>query len=124
MIWAWGQFLDHDITLTDPSDTEPANMFCSESDPNEQFPGRVIPFNRSVSIYGSNPRQQPNVISAFIDGTNVYGSDPERAHALRIMDGSGKLKTGLSDNGEIILPYNTQNLKNGKPPGTNPKIFS
>ena len=123
MTWVWGQFVDHEIGLTNTNDSEPANMFCSPSDPNEQYPGRTIPFNRSVSVFDSSPRQQPSYISAFIDGTNIYGFDSERAYALRKMDGSGKLKTTTADNGETLLPYNTQELTNAQPPGTNPQDF-
>ena len=123
MIWAWGQFIDHEIDLTNTNSAEPANMICSPADPNEQYPNRIIPFNRSVGVYGSSPRQQPNDISAFVDGTNVYGFDPERAYALRKMDGSGKLKTTTANNGEILPPYNTQDLANAQPPNATASDF-
>ncbi len=64
-----------------------------------------ILFNRS--IYGpdtgtdpTNPRQQLNEITGWIDGSNVYGSDEERAHALRRNDGTGRLATGPAFAGE------------------------
>lgn len=55
----------------------------------------------------SNARQQVNDITAFIDASNVYGSDSARAMALRTLEG-GKLAT--SENG--LLPKNTAGLAN------------
>jgi len=130
MIWAWGQFLDHEIDLTESNSAEPANMVTPDvkTDPNEQFPGLIIPFNRSNTIPGSGlttPRQQPNEISAYIDGTNVYGYSSSRASALRLNNGSGKLRTTLADNLEVIMPYNSalDPLPNAQPSGTAPEDF-
>jgi len=49
-----------------------------------------------------NPRLHPNIVSAFLDASVVYGSDGMRASALRRMDGTGKLKTSPGD----LLPIN------------------
>lgn len=118
MVWAWGQFLDHEIDLT-PDSGESASFQTQTiaEDPEEDYPERTIAFKRSKHIEGTEPREYPSVISAFIDATNVYGYSVERAYALREMDGSGKLKTTISDNGEEILPYNTANLENLNPTG-------
>jgi hypothetical protein len=67
----------------------------------------TLPFRRAVSHpatghAGENPREHPNFITSFIDGSLVYGSDAERAAALRVNDGSGKLKTSDGD----LLPQN------------------
>ena len=51
----------------------------------------------------NNPRQHPNLISAFLDGSVVYGSDEARAGALRTLDGTGQLKTSAGD----LLPFNS-----------------
>ncbi len=70
-------------------------------------------FNRSfydapTGTDAGNPRQQVNEITAWIDASNVYGSDAERAMALRTLDGTGRLKTSAGN----LLPFNTQGLSN------------
>jgi hypothetical protein len=116
-LWQWGQFLDHDIDLTDGTDPpEPANIPVPEGDPYFDPKGKgkaEIPFNRSIHDGASgtglfNPREQLNEITGWIDASNVYGSDPERAEALRTLDGTGRLRTGEGD----LLPFNTDRLPN------------
>ena len=120
MIWAWGQFLDHEIDLTPDNSDEKAYIETDAKDPNEDYPGRTIFFNRSRSIVNSEPREHPNVLSSYVDATNVYGSGSDRAFALRRLDGSGKMKTSLSDNKEVLLPLNTEGLSNASLPGQIP----
>ena len=67
----------------------------------------MIKFNRSIYDLATgtdpgNPRQQLNEITGWIDASNVYGSDSERAEALRTNDGTGRLRTGAED----LLPFN------------------
>lgn len=115
LVWGFGQFLDHEIDLTKTSSTgETADMITPSlaEDPTEAYPEYTIKFTRSEIVPNTAPREQPNHISCFIDASNVYGYSTERAYALRKLDGSGKLKTGLADNGEVILPYNTYGLDN------------
>jgi hypothetical protein len=86
--------------------------------------GKVIPFTRSIFDHAtgtdpSNPRQQLNVISSFIDATSVYGQDPARTDELRTNDGSGRLKTSAGD----FLPYNVNGFPNAQPPGADPADF-
>ncbi len=116
-LWQWGQFLDHDIDLTDGTDPpEAADILVPIGDPYfdpNSTGSAVISFNRSLYDPASgtgidNPRQQLNEISTWIDASNVYGSDSERAEALRTLDGSGRLRT--SDNN--LLPFNTAGLPN------------
>jgi len=120
-LWQWGQFLDHDIDLTDGADpAEPANIEVPSGDPffdPDDTDDQVIEFNRSIYNQSSgtstdNPRQQLNEISAWIDASNVYGSDEERANALRTNDGTGKLKTSEGN----LLPFNTEGLPNAGGP--------
>jgi len=116
-IWQWGQFLDHDIDLTDGANpAEAANISVPAGD--HYFDPldagtQVIPFNRSVynTLTGTgidNPRQQMNKITSWIDASNVYGSDVVRAVALRTNDGTGRLATSAGN----LLPFNIQGLPN------------
>lgn len=116
-LWQWGQFLDHDIDLSEGADpAEPANIEVPQGDPFFDPDGtgdQIIGFNRTIYEDASgtgtdNPRQQLNEISAWIDASNVYGSDEERANALRTNDGTGKLKTSEGN----LLPFNTEGLPN------------
>lgn len=54
-----------------------------------------------------NPRQQTTQISAYLDGSMIYGSDAARANALRSFKG-GALKTSAGE----LLPYNTAGFAN------------
>jgi hypothetical protein len=117
-VYAWGQFIDHDIDLTSDGSggqLRPANIPVPAGDPYFD-PGntgtQVIYFNRSefdpaTGLGRGNPLQQINDITAFIDGSVIYGSDPVRADALRTHEG-GRLKTSDGD----LLPFNTDGLPN------------
>jgi len=105
LVYQWGQFLDHELSLT-PTDT-------IEYVPIPLPPGEVvfteeIPFFRSEFRSNSNStgglRQQLNLNTSWIDGSVVYGSDPQRALWLRTLRG-GKMKTSQGN----LLPYNTLN---------------
>ncbi|MEZ5444043.1 MAG: peroxidase family protein [Lysobacterales bacterium] len=95
LFWQWGQFLDHDIDLTDGTDPpEPAAIAVPTGDPAFDPDGlgdRTIAFNRSRHD-GGQPRQQINEITGWIDASQVYGSNAVRARQLRRLDGSGKLR--------------------------------
>ena len=128
MVWQWGQFVDHDIDLTEAhSPVEPAPISVPVGDPffDPFLTGtQVIPLDRSIydpttGTDPSNPRQQVNEISGPIDGTNVYGQDPARTLALRALDGSGRLKTSAGG----LLPFNVDGLPNAAPAGSDPADF-
>ena len=112
MVWQWGQFLDHDIDLTEGTHpTEAADIpiplgdeFFDPFDTGTQ----TMDFNRSAFAGGSRPRQQTNQTTAWIDGSNVYGSDAIRADTLRAHDGTGRLATSDGN----LLPFNLTGLPN------------
>jgi peroxidase len=126
MVWQWGQFIDHDLDLTtEAHPPEKYDIDVPDGDPDfdkDSTGTKVIPFNRSVydRNTGTNtatPRQQLNEITSYLDGSMVYGADPNRAVALRTMDGTGRLKTSKKN----LLPYNTYGLPNAG--GPDPKLF-
>lgn len=128
MIYAWCQFLDHDIDLTPGifSEGDPGGVLAGQfdipvptGDPYFDPAGtgtQVIRLRRSAfdpatGTGADNPRQQVNVVTAWIDGSQIYGSDAETAANLRTLVG-GRLKTSPGDDGVIgtgddLLPYNS-----------------
>ncbi|MDH3585120.1 MAG: peroxidase family protein, partial [Phycisphaerae bacterium] len=119
MAWLWGQFLDHDIDLTEGAKPdEPFNILVPVDDP---YFGQPIMLNRSAfdPTTGTNtPRQQVNQITAYIDASNVYGSNSTRADALRTFTG-GLLKTSAGN----LLPFNTGGLPNADALGKGSDLF-
>ena len=121
-VWQWGQFIDHDIDLTPDSSGEAFNITVPNGDP--VFPdGSTIPLTRSkydpgTGTDGSNPRQQMNVITSFIDGSNIYGSDAGRESWLRSTDATkpGQLKVSSSAFGDL-LPFNDGTQSNANAVG-------
>ena len=111
-VWQWGQFLDHDIDETPvASPAEPFDIPVPRGDLHFDplgLGGVTIPFSRSFRTSDAGIGEQVNLITSYIDASNVYGSDAERALALRTLDGSGKLKTSEGN----LLPFNVDGLPN------------
>ena len=122
--WQWGQFIDHDIDLTDGSADEPQDIPVPIGDPyfDPNSTGTaVISFNRALydpdtGTDSNNVRQQENEITSWIDGSMIYGSDDERANALREGSDSPYLATSPGD----FLPFNTGELTNANGPVPDP----
>ncbi|MEM8909947.1 MAG: peroxidase family protein, partial [Bacteroidota bacterium] len=102
LVFTWGQFLDHDIDLTPEGHTEYEPVILPDNEPLFTYD---IPFFRSAiheDTGTDQPRQQSNLITSWIDGSNVYGSEESRAQWLRTFV-NGKLKTSSGEQ----LPFNT-----------------
>lgn len=101
-VHVWGQFIDHDLDLTEPpgegGEVAPINVPIGDPLFDPFATGQaVIPFTRSEAVHGtgtdaSKVRQQANAITAFMDGSMVYGTSHDTAHSLREFSG-GRLKT-------------------------------
>jgi len=97
------------------SGNESFNIEVSGSDSDFFF--SEIDLTRSIAeSAGTSPtgiREQINTITAFVDASNVYGSDNTRANALRTGRG-GKLRDQNGPDGKLLL-LNTFGLENANP---------
>lgn len=106
----FGQFIDHEVTLT-PSER-------IDKDAQAPIDNGKMKFSRSGILRYNYEKccgspylkdrvwQRPpfNVLTSFIDGGSIYGSDNLRAIALRSFTG-GELIV-QSNKGEVLLPFN------------------
>lgn len=112
MLWQWGQFIDHDIGVTEAH--APVELFpivVPRGDPHFDPFGtgaQTIRLSRSHYVLAGRrrARQQVNDITAFLDASMVYGSDAERAAALRAPGGL------LATSAGGLLPFNTRGFAN------------
>ncbi|BAZ44788.1 putative heme peroxidase [Chondrocystis sp. NIES-4102] len=108
LIWVFGQFLDHDITFTPENSASRISFAVPKGDPylDPNNTGTVnISLNNTAFVSGtgtsvSNPAQIANGITAWIDGSNIYGSAQTNATSLRSGTG-GLLKTSAGN----LLPF-------------------
>jgi hypothetical protein len=122
-LWQWGQFLDHDIDLSGTNEPFFPEHIRPETgdpffDPNSTGLSEIT-FHRSRHVRGTGidrgyPLQQSNLITHYIDASNVYGSDDARASALRTNDGTGRLRSSVGN----MLPFNTGGFDNAGGTGT------
>ncbi len=107
-MYSWLQFIDHDITIVAESEEE-IEIIVPLGDAyfDPFYTGEVtLPFLRSLPIEIDGVIQHENELTAWIDGSMVYGSDEDRANWLRTFT-NGQLKTSFSDTHGELLPFNT-----------------
>ena len=118
LIWAFGQFVDHDIALSPENHDATVIINVPLGDPDLDPAGTgavIIPLDSTAFSQGTgtdvyNPAQIENNITAWLDGSNIYGSDQERNHYLREFDG-GRLKVSEGD----LLPFGNEHITNANP---------
>lgn len=105
MFWLWGQFLDHDITLTPEGKHDRADITIPKGDRffDPQGTGtETMKFERSVyERNNQGDKVYTNVITAYIDGSNIYGSNKETADKLRSFEGGH-----LTSSANGLMPEN------------------
>lgn len=137
MLMQWGQFIDHDLDFVPTavsharfSDGRFCNDTCQNNSPCFAIPvadddprvrrHRCIGFVRSSAMCGSGAtsvffndviqREQLNLLTSFIDASNVYGSSEDDARNLRdFTSNRGLLRAGIvmpSSSGKPLLPPN------------------
>ena len=97
MMYAWGQFIDHDLDLEKSGTTTDISIPVPADD---KFlpPGSTIPLTRvaidpATGVAG-HPATAINTITGWLDGSQVYGSDAATAASLRTADGHMKMSAG------------------------------
>ncbi|XP_065303828.1 salivary peroxidase/catechol oxidase-like [Dermacentor albipictus] len=128
MLMQFGQFIDHDLTLTggtrfsngsaitccDPqlvANPTRRHFACMQIDlsPDDRFYGQFqqncLEFVRSVAAprpkCAFGPREQLNQLTAYLDGSAIYGATDEEAKALRSMT-DGRLSSTVFSSDEML----------------------
>jgi peroxidase len=108
MMYAWGQFVDHDLDLERQSTTKDISITVPADDPFLE-PGSIIPVTRvaidpATGVAG-HPATAINTVTGWLDGSQVYGSDVATAASLRTADGHMKMSAGqnlpIVDTGQV-----------------------
>jgi hypothetical protein len=103
-MYAWGQFIDHDLTLTRTDGVNSISVVVPAGDP--VFPaGSIIPITRAVidpttGAGTSTPATALNTTTAWLDASMVYGTSAGVAASLRLPD--GHMKTSAGNNLPIV----------------------
>ena len=97
MMYAWGQFIDHDLDLQKSATTTDISITVPADD--EFLPaGSTIPLTRvaidpATGVAG-HPATAINTVTGWMDGSQIYGSGAATAANLRTADGHMKMSAG------------------------------
>lgn len=101
MMYAWGQFIDHDINLTNSDDVTHIDITVPSGDPTLSG---SISMTRAVidpaTGTAGKPATATNNVTGWIDGSMVYGSDATTAASLR--NAAGRMLTSEGNNLPIV----------------------
>lgn len=81
----FGQFIDHDIDLT-PESHGGETMGFSHADGDFEIARST--YQAGTGTGASNPREYPNVITSYVDASNIYGSHDDVTALLRADGGA------------------------------------
>ena len=125
----FGQFIDHDVDLTPEGHTETMAFNHADGD----FAIHRSGFIPGTGTDASNPREYPNVITSFVDGSNIYGSHEDVTSILRADGGTSPYLLTSADDfaptlGQVQTAYPGLDPNNvGGGPlaagGANPDLF-
>jgi len=122
--WLWGQWADHELSLSQTNSTEPFRIPVSTTDTEMNPSGKpnvTLPFSRSncaahTGTSVANCRQQFSVNTPLIDASQVYASEPHRLACLRAWDNNGTLLTSAGN----MLPHDRSQLPQTQDPDDRP----
>ena len=97
MMYAWGQFIDHDLDLSRSDGVNHIDIAIPPHDTTFTS-GSTIPMTRAVidpaTGHDGQPATAVNSITGWLDASMVYGSDRATSDSLRLSDGHMKTSTG------------------------------
>ncbi|XP_055953182.1 peroxidasin-like isoform X2 [Argiope bruennichi] len=118
MFTIFGQTVVHDVTLSFPADAPSPCCAPENKDAPACLPISVPSYDPFYSRFNvtclemirtlpcstcnTGKHQQSNGVTAALDSSLVYGADDEKANQVRANDGSGKLKSNNTQNGELL----------------------
>jgi peroxidase len=101
MMYAWGQFIDHDLDLQKSDTTKDISIPVPADDPflHGSIPLTRVAIDPATGVPGK-PATAINTVTGWLDGSQIYGSDAATAASLRTADGHMKMSEG--DNLPIV----------------------
>ena len=101
MMYAWGQFIDHDLDLEKSDTAKDISIPVPADDPflRGSIPLTRVAIDPATGVPG-HPATAINTVTGWLDGSQIYGSDAATAASLRTADGHMKMSEG--DNLPIV----------------------